>query len=134
MRLPDEQEAPFQINVVPLIDVLFALLTFFMIATLFLSRTEGLPVNLPKATTAKSQSSSQITITIDDKGQLALNRQPVQLNNLESQIKALMQINQQTVVIINADERVNHGQVIAVMDKVRKIEGAKLAIATQKLK
>lgn len=134
MHLPEEPEAPFVINIVPMIDVVFAILTFFVMATLFLNKSEGLPVNLPKATTAKPQSKSQITVTIDNNGQLALNRKPVQLDALETQVKVLMQSNQQKVVIINADERVNHGQVIAVMDKVRKIEGAKLAIATQKQK
>jgi len=132
MQLPEEPETPFQINVVPMIDVVFAILTFFIMATLFLSKTEGLPVNLPKATTAKSQASNQITITINANGDVALNRQPIILETLETKIKLLMKADQQTLVIINADEAVRHGQVIAVMDQVRKIAGAKLAIATRK--
>lgn len=42
MRLPDEPDPPLQINVVPLSDVMFALLTFFIMSTLFLTRSEGL--------------------------------------------------------------------------------------------
>lgn len=129
MRLPDEPEQPLQINIVPLIDVIFALLTFFIMSTLFLTRSEGLPVNLPAATSTETQQSSKITITLDPQGKLFLNREPVQLDALEAGVRDLVGRNQQVLVIVNADEQVKHGQVITVMDRVRQIEGAKLAIA-----
>lgn len=132
MRLPDEPDMPSQINIIPMIDVIFALLTFFMVSTLYLTRSEGLPVNLPTAGTAQSQKSTPIAITIDEKGNLALNRKSTRLEALESQVRALIPSGKEVVVILNADEQVNHGQVIAVMDKLRRVEGAKLAIATKK--
>ncbi len=132
MRLPDEPELPLQINIVPLMDVILALLTFFIMSTLFLTRSEGLPVNLPKATSAQTQQSTKITVTLDLQGQIFLNRQPIQIDTLEAQVRQLVGRNQQVLVIVNADEQVNHGQVITVMDRVRRIEGAKLAIATQR--
>lgn len=132
MRLPDEPEIPAQINIVPMIDVIFAILTFFIMSTLYLTRSEGLPVNLPKAGTAKSQPQTQLTITVDQQGQIALNRQPTQLDALEPQLRQLIGPNQQATVIINADERVGHGQVVAVMDRLRRVPGARLAIATRR--
>lgn len=131
MRLPDEPEMPSQINIVPMIDVIFAILTFFIISTLYLTRSQGLPVNLPKAGTAQSQNSTPIAVTIDEKGNLALNRKSTNLEALESQVEALIPSGKEVVVILNADEQVNHGQVIAVMDRVRRVRGAKLAIATK---
>ena len=131
MRLPDEPEMPSQINIVPMIDVIFAILTFFIISTLYLTRSQGLPVNLPKAGTAQSQNSTPIAVTIDEQGNLALNRKATNLEALESQVEALIPSGKEVVVILNADEQVNHGEVIAVMDRVRRIEGAKLAIATK---
>ncbi|MCW5313489.1 biopolymer transporter ExbD [Nostoc sp. KVJ3] len=133
MRLPDEPELPLQINIVPMIDVIFAILTFFIMSTLFLTRSEGLPVNLPKATTAKQQQvPNKITITVDAKQQVSLNRKPVAVDDLTEQVRALVGSNQEVLVIINADEKVDYGRVVAVMDRVRKVQGAKLAIATQK--
>ncbi|AFZ11276.1 outer membrane transport energization protein ExbD [Crinalium epipsammum PCC 9333] len=132
MRLPDEPELPSQINIVPMIDVVFAILTFFIMSSLFLSRSEGLSVNLPKATTAKSQRPSQITVTVDQQGQLALNRKPVQLDSLETSVRQLIKPNEEALVILNADQGINHGQVVEVMDRLRKIKEAKLAIAAQK--
>jgi len=132
MRLPDEPDLPAQINIVPMIDVIFAILTFFIMSTLFLNRSEGLPVNLPKATTAKAQSSATpITVTIDSGGNLSLNRQPVTLDALPTQVQELMGNNTEVVVIINADQSSSHGQVVVVMDRVRQVKGARLAIATQ---
>jgi biopolymer transport protein ExbD len=133
MRLPDEPELPLQINIVPMIDVIFAILTFFIMSTLFLTRSESLPVNLPKATTAKQQQvPTRITITVDEQEQVSVNRQPVVIDDLTEQVRTLVGSNPEVLVIINADEKVNYGRVVAVMDRVRQVPGAKLAIATQK--
>jgi biopolymer transport protein ExbD len=133
MRLQDEADIPAQINIVPMIDVIFAILTFFIMSTLFLTRSEGLPVNLPRAATANQQQvPTKITITVDEKGEVSLNRQPVLVNSLAEQIRNLAGANSEALVVINADERVGHGKVVAVMDQVRQVKGAKLAIATQK--
>jgi biopolymer transport protein ExbD len=132
MLFPEENDAPPQINIVPMIDVVFALLTFFIISTLFLTRSEGLPVNLPQAATAKSQQQTRIAVTVQPNGEIALNKRPVQLSELQVGVKALVQANQQSVVVINADEKVPHGQIVSVMDEIRKIDGVKMAIATKK--
>lgn len=132
MRLPDEPENIAAINIVPMIDVIFAILTFFIMSTLFLTRSQGLPVNLPRATTAQVQRSSTITVTLNREGAVALNRQPVDLNGLETGVAALIPANQEKIVVLNADDQVNHGQVIAVMDRLRRVPGARLAIATQR--
>jgi biopolymer transport protein ExbD len=132
MLFPEENETPAQINIVPMIDVVFALLTFFIISTLFLTRSEGLPVNLPQAATAKTQQQTRIAVSIQPNGQIALNKRPVELDQLEIGVRALVQANQQSVVVINADQKVEHGRIVAVMDEVRKINGVKMAIATKR--
>lgn len=131
MRLPDEADVPGQINIVPMIDIIFAILTFFIIATLFLNRNEGLPVNLPQAKTAQPQISSKLILSIKADGSLALNRQPTTLNQLKSQLQSKTQKGASLTVIINADEAVNHGITVAAMDQIRQVPGAKLAIATK---
>ncbi|MCG6136338.1 MAG: biopolymer transporter ExbD [Nostoc sp. LLA-1] len=133
MRLPDEADIPAQINILPMIDVIFAILTFFIMSTLFLTRSEGLPVNLPSATTATQQQiPTRITITVDEKGAMSVNREPSTVNALAEQLRTLIGSNSEALVIINADEKVGHGQVVTIMDQVRQVKGAKLAISTQK--
>jgi biopolymer transport protein ExbD len=132
MRLPDESETPFQINIVPMIDVIFAILTFFIISTLYLTRSEGLPVNLPTATTAQSQLQEEINVTISANGQIALNRQPIRLSQLQVAVRSLVESKSQSLVIINADRAVAHGEVVNVMDQLRQVKGVKLAIAAER--
>lgn len=132
MRLPEEPEVPFQINIIPMIDVVFAILTFFITATLVLNRTEGLPVSLPQAATTKTQTQNKVVVTLDSQGNLFLNRQPIALEQLEAKVRSLMSKEKQNIVVINADENVSHGKAIAVMDRIRNIEGVKMAIAAKK--
>ena len=71
-------------------------------------------------------------MTVDQTGQVSLNKKPTTVDALTEQIRSLMGTKPDAVVVINADKKVEHGNVVAVMDKVRQIKGAKLAIATQK--
>lgn len=129
MRLPDDSNTPLQINIVPMIDVLFCILAFFIISSLSLIRAQGLPVNLPKASTAQSQLQEQIVVTIDVNGAIFLNRQPLELANLAEEVGALIGQNRQALVVINADARVSHGTVVSVIDRLNGVNGVKLAIA-----
>ncbi|MBF2063092.1 MAG: biopolymer transporter ExbD [Calothrix sp. C42_A2020_038] len=132
MRLQDDPDIPAQINIVPMIDVIFAILTFFIMSTLFLTRQEGLPVNLPQAATSqKSQVPTKITITVDASNQISLNKAPTTVDALTEQVRTLVGANPESVVVINADKTVEHGEIVKVMDKVRQVKGARLAIATQ---
>ncbi len=131
-QLDDELDSPAQINIVPMIDVIFSILAFFIISTLYLTRSEGLPVNLPKAATAETQRTAQINVTVEPNGEIALNRQPIELNQLEEGVGQLIEPNSEAIVVINADEKVTHGRVVSVMDSLRRVKGAKLAIATQR--
>ncbi|MCC3433988.1 MAG: biopolymer transporter ExbD [Oscillatoriales cyanobacterium] len=133
MRLPDEPDNIAQINIVPLIDVVFAILTFFIISSLSLSKSEGLPVNLPKAATSQVQESpSKITVTLDAQGKLMVDKKSVNLDQIESTVRQVMGSNPSSLIVLNADKSVNHGNVVEVMDRLRRIKGAKLGIATTK--
>jgi biopolymer transport protein ExbD len=52
MHLPEDPETPPQINIVPMIDVIFVVLTFFILSSLFVTLSEGLPLNFPSAATS----------------------------------------------------------------------------------
>ena len=132
MRLPEETDLPPQINIVPMIDVIFAILVFFIVSSLYLTRSEGLPVNLPRAKTAQLQKTKQITVSLDSKGQLTIDSKPTQLAQLKTQIEDLIKTESTATVIINADKTVDHGQVVDVIDQLRQIPQVQLAIAAKK--
>ena len=129
MRLPDEFEAQGEINIIPMIDVIFSILAFFIISSLYLSRSDGLSVNLPSAQTTESKPNPQLILTVKQTGELFLDGQAILLKDLETNILAKAKNNVNSLVVIKADEQVNHGLVVQVMDGVRQIKGVSLAIA-----
>ena len=133
MNQPKDHEIPPQINIAPLIDVVFSLLTFFILSSLFLTNPEGLPVNLPKATSSQpTQTTNRVTITIDSKGQVSLDHQPTTVEALPAQLSALAATRQDLIAVINSDESVDFGLAVAVMDRVRQVKGVKLAVSTRR--
>lgn len=132
MRPISETEDTFEINILPMIDVIFSILAFFIISSLFLTRSQGLPVDLPSAQTSEPKQSVQLNITIEADGKMYLDKQPIQLNALTGALTEKIQPNSESVVIINADEKVEHGTVVKVMDRLRQVPGAKMAIAAER--
>ena len=132
MRPPIESEDNFEINILPMIDVIFCILAFFIISSLFLTRSQGLPVNLPSAQTSEPKQNVQINITIEADGDMFIDRQPIKLEQLQGKLTELVKPESDSLVIINADEKVEHGQVVKVMDRLRQVPGAKMAIAANK--
>jgi biopolymer transport protein ExbD len=132
MKLPEEPDLPPRINILPMIDVIFAILVFFIVSSLYLTRSEGLPVNLPSASTAQVQKTKQITVSLDDRGKLTVDGKAAQIEQLQAEVKKLMSAESSTTVIINADKTVEHGQVVDVLDRLRQIPQVQLAIAANK--
>jgi biopolymer transport protein ExbD len=131
MRPLNESEDNAEINIVPMIDVIFAILAFFMVSSLSLTRSQGLPVDLPTAQTAEPKQSVQLNITIERDGKMFLDRQPIELDDLKSALTQKIKPDAESVVVINADKKVEHGTVVKVMDRLRQVPGAKMAIAAE---
>ena len=129
----DLSDQPMEIkNVVPLLDVLFALLTFFVLSSLFLNRTEGLPVSLPQAQSGTMQKTpARATISVNEKTEVFLNKQKIGIAEVSDRVKQLLEPNQDLVVVLNADRTVQHGDVVQIMDQLRQIPRVKMAIATK---
>jgi biopolymer transport protein ExbD len=131
MHLPEDPELPVQINIVPMIDVVFAVLAFFIVSSLFLTRNEGLPVTLPGAETAEAQAQHQVVVTINAAGELSVGNRSVNEAQLLEAIQTLGTLTDGGLVVIRADQSVNYGRVVAVMDRLRSLPGVQLAIATE---
>jgi biopolymer transport protein ExbD len=132
MRVWDnEPDEAMEVNLLPMIDVIFAILAFFIVSTLFLTRTEGLSVNLPNADSASPQQQADFTVSVTATGEITLDRQPIPLEQLQAAIRDALAPEQTAIVTIHADEQAYHGTVIAVMDELRLIEGVQLGIATE---
>lgn len=131
MRLPASIKKKPRIEIIPMIDTMFFLLVFFMIATLSMTLQRGMPVNLPEAASSTDKVQEEVSLSITKEGALFFNKEPITIEQLEGRLAVTRQRDPDPSVIINADESVHHGLVIQVMDKVRISGIHNMAIATK---
>jgi len=120
-----------EVIVIPMIDVMMFLLFFFMVASLAMVTQNAIPVTLPKAASSQDENAQTITITVRADQAIYLNTLPMTLDRLEAALEKL-KVGPKNVVTINADERVPHGTVIAVMDEARKAGVVAFGFATSR--
>jgi biopolymer transport protein ExbD len=131
MRVPRQKSDKARIEIIPMIDIIFFLLVFFLVSTLSMTVNRGLPVNLPKAASSQKDLRENFNITVTQDGTIFLNKEPTTLAALGQQVKAGVDKEPELAVIINADDQSLHGAIVAVMDEVRLAGASRLAIAVR---
>ena len=131
MRLPYATKKKARIEIIPMIDTMFFLLVFFMIATLSMTIQKVIQVDLPTAGSSTDHIPEQVSLTLTKKGEVFFNKEPIVVLELEPRLQSLLQNRRHISVVINADEAVSHGRVIEVMDAVREAGILNMAIATK---
>ena len=121
-----------KIDILPMIDIIFSILAFLIISSLYLTRVETVSVELPKASNSITQNKKFVNITIDKAGNLFINKLRTELQDMKVRVIDLTNKNK-NLVVLNADKNVSHGYVISVLDVLRSIDGLKLAISTKSL-
>ena len=120
-----------KIDILPMIDIIFSILAFLIISSLYLTRVDTIAVDLPKASNSINQNNKFINISIDKFGNLFMNKNNIKLEELKSNVITLNA--DKYTIIINADKNVSHGYVINVLDVLRSIDGLKIAISTKSI-
>jgi biopolymer transport protein ExbD len=131
MRLPAFAKKKPRIEIIPMIDTMFFLLVFFMIATLAMTIQHGMPVSLPTAESSTDKIAEHVSLTLTREGRLYYNKEAITLQELEIRLANLRQSSSDPSLLINADEQVPHGRVIKVMDLIRLSGITSMGIATQ---
>ena len=134
MKIVDEYESNLEgegINIVPMIDVIFAILTFFIISSLDLIRLDNIPVNLPKASTSTLVKDKPIVLTIDRENNIFLENKPIDSKILVDQIKNIISDYSTDILVISADKEVAYGKVVEVIDQVRSIDNLRIGMSTE---
>ena len=122
-----------RLMIIPMIDIIFFLMVFFLFSTLQMVYQKSMPVNLPVASQNQQEVPKPIAITITTDGTISIGDTVVEIEEVQSRVEQLAD-KSETLVILRADENVEHGKVIAVMDEVKKAGVTKLAIATEEKK
>ena len=120
-----------EINLTPLIDVVFLLLLFFLITSTFAGENPGIQVELPKANAQSVQGESEnILVTVTEEGRFLFESRAVSGEELKTELTTRRQQAKDAVVIVQADTKTNHGKVVEVMDIAKQVGFNQLAIAT----
>jgi biopolymer transport protein ExbD len=131
MRIQRRSMKKARIEIIPMIDTIFFLLVFFMISTLSMAQYKGMPVNLPKAASGRPALAESAAITINKAHRIFLDKQAIDQATLGERLRVQIAKNPELLVVINADDGVEHGHVVEVMDIARSANVTKMAIAVK---
>lgn len=119
-----------EINVTPFVDVMLVLLIIFMITAPLL--TTGIKVNLPKSVAESiSEKKEPITITVDKKRQIFLQKKKFSEKDLISKLIELRKQDDDLKIYIKGDKNINYGSIIELMGKINKAGFKKVALVTE---
>jgi len=127
----ERREAAF--DLMPLIDVVFLLIIFFMLTTSFRTIFQGIKVDLPTTTTKQERIEQNIIITITKDNVLYLDKTRVTTSKLVSLLKKKLG-EKKGLVMINADKLVRHGKVVGIMDLAKQAGADRVGILTSYIK
>ena len=133
MRFSRRNRESLELNITPLIDVVFLLLIFFMISTTF-SRETQLLIDLPESSIDAKLVEEVVDISISKRGSIAVNQRLIYDADLESLITAITEVSgtENTVpIVIRADAETPHQSVIMAMDAAGRLGFTKIKIATK---
>ncbi len=129
---PRKQDEP-DVNLTPLIDVVFLLLIFFMVSTTFKHEFE-VGIELPESSSEKALENTPVDITIDAQGRYYIDGHELISSKLETLKQALRKVagdNRKMPIVISADSKTPHQAVITAMDAARQLGFSRLTFATQ---
>ncbi len=115
------------INVTPLVDIMLVLLIIFMVTTTVIVK-DSIPVKLPEASTGEPKKVSILAVTINAKGTLHMNGEPVSEKKIREFIKRQRARGTKLEAVIAADRDTSHGRVVGLIDLVRSEGVTKFAI------
>ena len=118
------------LNIIPMIDIMFFLLVFFMLSTMYMVEQKTIPVNLPQATSAAIDNKTNFTVTLKDDGSIYLEDQQTDIQTLLMQAIKEQKNNPSFAIIIRADKDINYDKVVSFIDTLKKAGITRFGLAT----
>ena len=129
----EEEQEDEDLNLTPMIDCVFLLLIFFMVTTVF-KQPHTLQVELPEARKSTLVAEKKLVATLTTDGRMEINRYPVTLADLPAVLRREKQTTRSLTLIIRTDKKTRHGLVLEVMEIAKRLDVAKVVLATEALK
>lgn len=127
-----QQQNTTEVNIAPLIDMVFILLIFFLVTTTF-ARETGIDIEKPQASSGRQLEDRALRIAVTADAELYVQGQPVTRSELAALVRDELSGNPELTVVIIPDQQLSSGDLVKVMD-IAKLAGARnVAIATQRI-
>ena len=124
------EEEESEINITPMMDIVFIMLIFFIVTTSFIKET-GIDPNRPEAETAKRAELGNILIAIAPNDRIWMNKAPVELEAVKIMMELAHAENPESSVVVVADELASTGLVLDVMDQIRLSGISKISLSAK---
>ena len=129
-RRPRKQSLPPQLMLSPMIDMIFLLLVFFIVSTMYMSEIKTIPIRLPVAQNSETVSKSNFAMTVKKDGVLYLEDNKIEMKQLVANAAAESKRDAAFSVIIRADGEANYKTVIKLMDELKGAGVTRFGLAT----
>ncbi len=126
-----------QVQIIPLIDVIFCILSFFILASLQFTRQQAINIDLPKANTGTTTNNSSVfspqgrqmlPVTIDAIGQSYVEKQPIKKEQLKAVLEDYIRKNPKGILVLNASRSATYNDVIDMLDLLRQVGGDRVSL------
>ena len=124
------QQEETEINITPMLDIVFIMLIFFIVTTSFIKET-GIDPNRPEAATAIAQERGNILIAINEIGDIWMNKRKIELAAVRQEVEQARNESPESTVVIIADEKSATGVLIDLMDQIRLAGVTNISVAAE---
>jgi biopolymer transport protein ExbD len=130
MQFKEQKRRRTSINITSLIDVLFILLIFFMVSSSFIEQP-GMKLELPTIQSKEVERVENLVMHISQDGAIFLGDKEVSLDNLGSEIEAMIPNIKEKTLVLKADKQTEHGLIVQIMDIAKRSGLTKIVIGTR---
>lgn len=129
MNQSDADEDGVEVNMTPMLDIVFIMLIFFIVTAVFVKES-GVNVIRPEADTAKNIKRISTIIGVSDESEIWLNKRKIGLEEIRALVMKIKQENPKGKIVIKADRESDSGVVVAIIEQLNSIGVAGVSIAT----
>ena len=131
MKINIERNRKPRIEMLPLIDIVFLLLVFFIYAMLSMAVHRGMPIDLPTSTNAKTDKQLVVSVTVTADGTIYVDKEPVLLSRLAARLRGISTSARETGVQLFADQHLSYQHLFRVLDQIRKAGLSRISLQAE---
>jgi biopolymer transport protein ExbD len=134
MRFKKNDAPPPELNLVPMLDVLMTVLTFFIVVSMTLTLQLGVEVELPNSAEnapPPTDTPDPLIVQLDAQSEISINNQSVNKQEMDSQLQAYLDENPKGFVVLQAEPDMPYQEVVETLARMRKVGGKRVSLAIE---